>query len=183
MSAVRQGKRDVPAGDELADRPARSAAIAHVMGDRTRVAMLDALVDETELPATELARRVGVSPSTASAHLGRLVEARLVFVERHGRQRLYRLGGPAVAAALEALAAVAPVRPVRSLREATRDELLRAGRTCYDHLAGRLGVELTGALTSRGLLRRGDCAYALTRRGEQAFGDLGLDLAVVRAQR
>ena len=145
--------------------------------------MLDALVDERDLPASELARRVGVSPSTASTHLARLVEARLVTVERHGRQRRYRLAGPAVAEALEALAAIAPLRPVRSLREATRGKLLRDGRTCYDHLAGRLGVELTGALASRGLLRRREGAYVLTRRGEQALGELGVDVADVRAQR
>src|SRR4051794_16347935 len=79
--------------------------------------MLDALVDEADLPASELARRVGVSPSTASAHLTRLVEARLAIVERHSRQRRYRLTGPAVAEAPEALAAIAPLRPcARSAR-------------------------------------------------------------------
>jgi DNA-binding transcriptional ArsR family regulator len=111
-------------------------AIAAVIGERTRVAMLDALVDEADLPASELARRVGVSPSTASAHLTRLVEARLAIVERHSRQRRYRLTGPAVAEALEALAAIAPLRPVRSLREATRGELLRDG------LRSRFGLDL-----------------------------------------
>jgi DNA-binding transcriptional ArsR family regulator len=162
----------------LADIP----AIALVVGNRTRIAMLDALVDEHDLPASELARHGGVSASTASDHLARLVEARLVAVERHGRQRRYRLAGPPVAAALEALAAIAPLRPVQSLGEATRDELLRDGRTCYDHLAGRLGVELTGALSAQGLRRR-DGAYLLTRRGEQVLGDLGVDVVRVRAQR
>src|SRR5919197_681776 len=162
----------------LADIP----AIALVVGNRTRIAMLDALVDEHDLPASERARHGVVSASTASDHLARLVEARLVAVERHGRQRRYRLAGPPVAAALEALAAIAPLRPVQSLGEATRDELLRDGRTCYDHLAGRLGVELTGALSAQGLRRR-DGAYLLTRRGEQVLGDLGVDVVRVRAQR
>jgi DNA-binding transcriptional ArsR family regulator len=170
-------------GERRADGLADIPAVAVVIGDRTRAAMLDALVDERDLPAIELARRVGVSPSTASAHLALLVEARLVAVERHGRQRRYRLAGPPVAAALEALAAIAPLRPVQSLGEATRDELLRDGRTCYDHLAGRLGVELTGALSAQGLLRRRDGAYLLTRRGEQVLGDLGVDVVRVRAQR
>src|SRR5207237_3354975 len=88
-----------------------------------------------------------------------------------------------VAAALEALAAIAPLRPVQSLREATRGELLREGRTCYDHLAGRLGVELTGALAAQHLLRRRDGGYVLTRLGEQVLGELGVDVAGVRAQR
>src|SRR5919197_450358 len=162
----------------LADIP----AIALVVGNRTRIAMLDALVDEHDLPASERARHGVVSASTASDHLARLVEARLVAVERHGRQRRYRLAGPPVAAALEALAAIAPLRPVQSLGEATRDELLRDGRTCYDHLAGRLGVELTGALSAQGLRRR-DGAYLLTRRGGQGLGGLGVDVVRVRAPR
>jgi DNA-binding transcriptional ArsR family regulator len=165
--------------DGLADIP----AIARVIGDPTRVGMLDALVDDRELPASELARRVGVSASTASAHLARLVDARLVAVERHGRQRRYRLADDAVAAAVEALAAIAPPRPVQSLREATRGALLREGRTCYDHLAGRLGVELTGALSSHGILRRHGSGYVLMRGGERSLAELGIDVAVIRAQR
>src|SRR5262245_58915612 len=150
MSANTTRRSSQRRADGVADIP----AIAAVICERTRVAMLDALVDEADLSAGELARRAGVSASTASAHLTRLVESRLAIVERHGRQRRYRLAGPAVAEALEALAALAPPRPVRSLRDATRSELLRAGRTCYDHLAGRLGVQLTAALTSHRLLRR-----------------------------
>jgi DNA-binding transcriptional ArsR family regulator len=159
------------------------AAVAALIGERARAAMLDALVDDHELPATELARRAGVSASTASAHLAKLVDGGLVDVERNGRQRRYRLAGPAVAAAIEALAVIAPSRPARSLREATRAELLRTGRTCYDHLAGRLGVELTSALDRNGLLRRRGRAYLLTRAGERALDDLGVDLVAVRAQR
>ena len=144
--------------------------------------MLDALIEESELPAMELARRVGVSASTASAHLARLVEARLITVERQGRQRRYRLAGAPVAAAVEALTAVAPLRPVQSLREATRAELLRDGRTCYDHLAGRLGVELTRALIARRLLRRVDGDYVVGRRGEQTLSELGIDIACIRRE-
>jgi DNA-binding transcriptional ArsR family regulator len=165
------------------DGVADIAAVAVVIGDRTRVAMLDALLDQPDLPASELAGRVGVSASTASAHLIRLVETGLVTVERHGRQRRYRLTGPAVATALEALAAISPSRPVQSLREATRGELLREGRTCYDHLAGRIGVELTRALVSDRILRRRDGSYVLTRRGERALSEVGVDVARARAQR
>jgi DNA-binding transcriptional ArsR family regulator len=153
-----------------------------VIGDPTRLAMLDALVEESDLPATELARRVGVSPSTASTHLARLVDARLIAVERHGRQRRYRLAGPPVAAAVEALTALAPLRTVKSLREATKAQQLREGRTCYDHLAGRLGVELTRALIARRLLRRVDGSYAVTRRGEQTLSELGIDIARLRRE-
>jgi DNA-binding transcriptional ArsR family regulator len=158
-------------------------AVAILIGDRTRAAMLDALVDEHDLPAAELARRAGVSASTASAHLARLVDGDLLAVEPAGRQRRYRLAGPAVAAAMEALAAIAPTRPIHSLREATRGEQLREGRTCYDHLAGRLGVRLTASLQSSGFLRRWGGEYALTRRGEWVLAELGVDVAGARAQR
>jgi DNA-binding transcriptional ArsR family regulator len=159
------------------------AAVAVLIGERARVAMLDALVDERDLPASELARRAGVSPSTASAHLGKLVDAGLIGVEHRGRQRRYRLAGPPVAAAIEALAAIAPPAPVHSLREATRGELLRRGRTCYDHLAGRLGVELAVALRRGRFLRGRDSGYLLTRRGEQVLTELGIDVAALRGQR
>ena len=158
-------------------------AIAVVIGDPARVRMLEALIEERDLPAGELARRAGVSASTASVHLAKLFEGGLVMVDRRGRQRRYRLTGPAVAAAVEALGAIAPIRPVRSLREAIRGDLLREGRTCYDHLAGRVGVELTRALRRNGILRRRDSAYLLTRRGEQLLTELGIDVARVRAQR
>ena len=158
-------------------------AIAVLIGDRARVRMLEALIEESDLPASELAIRAGVSASTASVHLAKLSGGGLVTVDRRGRQRRYRLAGPAVAAAIEALGAIAPIRPVRSLREATRGDLLREGRTCYDHLAGRLGVELTRALLRNGILRRRGSAYLLTRRGEGLLNELGIDVARVRAQR
>jgi DNA-binding transcriptional ArsR family regulator len=158
-------------------------ALASLIGDRARLAMLDALVDERDLPASELARRAGVSASTASTHLAKLVDGGLLSVERSGRQRRYRVAGPAVASAVEALVAIAPTRRTHSLREATRIELLRDGRTCYDHLAGRLGVELTSALEDGGILRRRRSEYVLTRRGEQALAEIGVDVASARAQR
>ena len=118
--------------------------------------------------------------TAGSADLAKLVEGLLVDVERSGRKRL---AGPAEAAAMETLAAIAPSRPVRSLREATRGELLREGRTCYDHLAGRLGVELTSALERRGFLRRLDRAYRLTPSGRRTLEELGVDVARARARR
>src|SRR5437763_430090 len=164
-------------------RVADIAVVATLIGNRTRLSMLNALVDERDLPATELARRAHVSTSTASEHLAKLVVGELVAVERRGRQRRYRLADAGVAGAVEALAAIAPMRPVQSLREATRGELLREGRTCYDHLAGRLGVQLTEALRRSGVIRRRDGAYILTSSGEKAIVDLGIDVTTLRQQR
>jgi DNA-binding transcriptional ArsR family regulator len=191
--------------------PSRSRHVSHhpdiartagLIADPSRARMLKALSDGRALPAGVLATEAGVSPATASAHLGKLVEAELVTVERAGRCRYYRLAGPDVSVALEALAVIAPPLPVSSLRESSRANALRRSRTCYDHLAGRLGVELMGSLISGGWLtghdgthRPGssvrdrpagygrDLDYRLTDTGRAALTRFGLDLDRLPARR
>lgn len=130
------------------------AAAAKLLADATRAAFCLALLDGRFRTAGELARAGGVSASTASGHLARLLTGGLVEVTSQGRHRYFRLAGPEVAAAVEALAVLAPVGPVRSLREATATRTLREGRTCYDHLAGRLGVAVTDSLVTAGVLTK-----------------------------
>jgi hypothetical protein len=127
------------------------------------------------LPASVLAAEAGVAPSTASPHLARLLDAGLLTVRPQGRHRYYALAGPHVGELIEALARLAPCAPVRSLRDGTRAHALRRARTCYDHLAGRLGIVLTDALTSRGLLRQ-DTGFALTDAGLHWFDAAGIGL-------
>ena len=122
------------------------------MGEPARAAVLVALADGRALAASTLAAEAGVAPSTLSGHMGRLVEGGLVRVEPSGRNRYYRLTGPQVAEAVEALARLAPTHPVRSLRAGTHAEAIRRARTCYDHLAGRLGVALLDALVAEAIL-------------------------------
>src|SRR3954449_7471706 len=135
------------------------AAAAAVLAEPSRARILLALMDRRALPASVLASEAGVAPSTAREHLARLVDTGFLTVERHGRHRYFRIAGPPVADVVEALGAVAPEAPVRSLREGTRAHALRQGRTCYDHLAGRLGTALMGALIERGLLTGGDGCF------------------------
>lgn len=118
--------------------------------------MLLALLDGRALPMSLLASEAGVSASTASAHLSRLVSGGLLRVRQEGRHRYYDLAGPQVGTALEALSLLAPARPVRSLRAGTRAQALRLARTCYDHLAGHLGVAVMSSLIAQGALRGGD---------------------------
>src|SRR5207248_526697 len=125
------------------------AAVAALLGEPARAAMLDALMDGGIRPAGELARRAGIAPSTASGHLMRLLDGGRVSCETHGRQRRYRLASPALPEALDRLARLAPPTGAASLREAARGAALREARTCYDHLAGRLGVAVTEALVAR----------------------------------
>lgn len=132
------------------------AGIGGALADPARCRMLLALDDGRALPAGTLAEAAGVTAPTASSHLAKLVEAGLVVVSPHGRRRYYRLAGPEVAELIEMLMRLGTVRPVTSLKESTRARHLRTARTCYDHLAGRLGVGLMASMLERGHLVGGD---------------------------
>jgi DNA-binding transcriptional ArsR family regulator len=134
------------------------AAVGAVIGEPARALMLNALLGGRALPATELARIAHVAPSTASAHLAKLVDAGLVVVEPHGRHRYHRLAGADVAHALEVLATIAPPLEITTLRAANRAGAERHARSCYDHLAGELGVALTDRLVELGTLERDSLA-------------------------
>lgn len=154
------------------------AALAGLFADETRAAFLLALLDGRAWTAGELARHAHVAPSTASEHLGKLVAGGLLAEERQGRHRYVRLADSRVAQLVEDLAAqVTPdtSRRPRTLREAGAGSAMARARTCYDHLAGRLGITLTDALTHRGLLRQ-DTGFALTDAGLRWFDEAGIGL-------
>ena len=153
------------------------AAAARMLAEPARARVLLALMDRRALPASVLAGEAGVAPSTASEHLARLVDAGFLTVERHGRHRYFRIAGPPVADVIEALGAVAPEAPVRSLREGTRAHALREARTCYDHLAGRLGTALMGAMIDRGVLTGGDGRFDPDAAREDRLSAPGHDIA------
>jgi DNA-binding transcriptional ArsR family regulator len=153
-------------------------AIATLIGDPTRLLILAALTEGLALPAGELAARAGVHPATATAHLRRLIDGGLIVVRAQGRHRYHELAGSKVAAAVEALAQLAPAQPVRSLRTERAARVLAEARTCYDHLAGRRGVELRDRLMSSGALTMvDDRDHGLTDTGRGLLRDVGLDLA------
>jgi DNA-binding transcriptional ArsR family regulator len=165
-------------------RSSEIALVAGLIGDPTRAAMLDALMDGREHAAGELARRAGVMPSTASGHLSRLLAAELIVCEVRGRERRYRVASAEVAAALEALARIAPAAQPRSLRAANRKAAMCTARTCYDHLAGRRGVELRERLLADGALRRaGERDHVLTEHGRARLEQLGLAPVAIAASR
>ena len=125
-----------------------------------------------------------MSAATASSHLRQLTEAGLLAVEARGRHRYYRLAGADVAHLIEALQRLAPAAPVRSLRQGTRAQALREARTCYDHVAGRLGVGMMATLIERGQLSGGDGSYDPARPdGRAGYGhDLDYELTGVGAE-
>ena len=147
--------------------------------------MLHALMDGRALTASELARVAGVTAQTASGHLARMAAAGLLQVEKQGRHRYHRLASPAVAQMMESIMQVAS--GLEALRPAPatgpRDAALRAARTCYDHLAGHLGVSLTDALMAGGHVELMQDAGLVTDAGISLFARIGIDVASLSAGR
>ncbi len=160
------------------------AELAALLAHGTRAGICLALLDGRAWTAGELARRAGIAPSTASEHLTRLVRGGLLVEERQGRHRYLRLAGPSVAQLIEGLAghAPAPPAPTGSLRAATARAALAYARTCYDHLAGRLGVLMYDALLADGRLDRVS-GLSLTPDGWAWAAGLGVPVDVLRAAR
>lgn len=145
--------------------------------------MLQTLLDGQQHAAGDLAHRAGVAPSTAAGHLALLTGAGLVVSQRNGRHNLFRLASPEVAGALEALATISPSKPATGLREFNRNNALKLARTCYDHLAGELGVAVTEALLERGDLARAGEDFQLTRRGKERLSSFGVDIGAAEGAR
>jgi DNA-binding transcriptional ArsR family regulator len=167
----------------VASPDGRAARIAAAIGEPARARMLYSLSDGLARTSTELAAIADVTPSTASVHLQRLKEHDLVKAVAQGKHRYYTLGGPQVAAVLEALSVAAG--PTHGRFVPNTPQYLRAARTCYDHIAGSLGVRLHDCFVRSAWLRsqRGDASYDLTPSGATALGALGIDVDAVRAQR
>ncbi len=156
------------------------AEAASLIGDPTRASMLGQLMDGRARTAKELAGLAGVTPATASGHIAKMTAAGLVAVAAQGRHRYVRLAGPEVADILERLMALAAfARPAQRPRDAD-EAAFRYARSCYDHVAGTLSVELVEALVRRDLLRRGHDGFEPTLAGERWFRALGVDVARAR---
>ena len=152
---------------------AHFAGVAALVADPARARMLTALMDGRARTAKELAYGAGITPQTASSHLGKLLRARLLAMERQSRHRYFRLASPSVGHAVEALMAVSPPRARATAPETPLDEM-RLARTCYDHLAGRLGVGVTEAMVRRRFLKPTGRDFVLTAPGARFLARLGV---------
>lgn len=157
---------------------ARFAEVAALAGNPARASILQALMDGRAFTAAELARVAGVTPQTASGHLMRLVEAGLLARNRQGRHRYHHLASPAVAQMIESIMCLAANVETRRAPLVTgpRDSALRAARTCYDHLAGQLGVAIADALQARGHIALAHDAGLVTESGLALFVRMGMNL-------
>src|SRR5215510_7615618 len=159
------------------------ARIAALIGDHARAEILTALMSGQALTATELGHVAGVTKQTMSAHLAKLLDARLLAVESQGRHRYFRLADRDVARLLESLMQVAYRSGAVPLRSSPREPALRKARVCYDHLAGELGVLAFDSLEQRRFLRSDGEKVEVTARGRQFFSELGIDVDALAQRR
>ena len=159
------------------------AAVASLIADPARASMLSALLGDIALPAGELARLARITPQTASTHLAKLVKGNLLSVTSLGRHRYFRLRDQNVAQALESLALLAGPARVTSLNDSLERKAIHRARTCYDHLAGALGVGLTQALMDHGFVEYHGDAYEVTQAGETWFHSFGIDCSELQQKR
>jgi DNA-binding transcriptional ArsR family regulator len=153
------------------------AEIAHLVGDVARANMLAALLDGRASTALELSLAARVTPQTASAHLAKLVDGRLLHVEKQGRHRYFRLASARVAQTLESIMALAADSAPCHRRPARMNPEMRRARTCYDHIAGEIGVALADGLVERGFVVIEGEAGEVTAPGRDWFAGIGVDLA------
>src|SRR4051794_33678294 len=156
---------------------ANMVEVAALVGDTARATMLAALMSGQALTASELAAIAHISRPTASGHLSKLVNARLLSVTDKRRFRYFRIASPRIAAMLEAIKAVAAIDvPPRHQPHSAEDEALRFARSCYDHLAGKLGVALADALIAQGYVALSEDGGEVTPAGATALSTFGVDL-------
>ena len=173
----------------LTDEPNHFPGLSRIgalLADPGRAAMLWALMDGSARPAGELTMIAGLSPSAASAHLARLTDGGLLALEVRGRHRYFRIASPDIAASIEALANVAQVSaPQRATPRPARTVPLdmRYARTCYDHMAGKLSVQVFERLVERGLLTLHGTALEATADGAARFAEWGIDMSVQKSRR
>ncbi|PAD38953.1 helix-turn-helix transcriptional regulator [Terribacillus sp. 7520-G] len=159
------------------------AAAASLLSEESRSIMLTMMMDGRFHTSGELARAAGITPQTASFHLKKLEEAGFLSRAKQGRHRYYGLKDPAIAQVMESLLTITPPVQVSSFNQAAEDQAIRFARTCYDHLAGSLGILVAETLASNEYVRKEQEQFTLTPMGEAFFSSFGIDLRTLRKKR
>lgn len=157
--------------------------IASLIGDPVRSKVLWTLMDGRAYTATELSICAETSPQNISMHLARLVQSDLLTVEKQGRHRYYRFARQEVAYAIEALTSLIPGKPAERKASTDSDSAIRYCRTCYDHLAGKVSVAITGSLLKQQMILQNKNSFELTGKGRKLFGSLGIAIEELEHQR
>jgi len=159
------------------------AEIAALIGDPARATMVSALLDGRAQTASELASAARITPQTASTHLAKLTEAGVLSVVRSGRHRYFRLALPAVAGMIDGIVAVALGKRPRYRPLSRQARALSAARMCYDHLAGRLSVEIADSFVAREYMVPDDDVAEITPAGTRFLTAFGIELPPRRSSR
>ncbi|WP_243522340.1 helix-turn-helix transcriptional regulator [Bacillus pseudomycoides] len=159
------------------------AKIASLISDTSRATILVQLLDGRPHPATELAHAAKIKPQTASFHLQKLYEAQIIDVEKHGRHRYYKIANHEIAESLENILYLAPPEPVQSFKQSKGSKEIQYARTCYDHLAGKIGVEITNSLLDNEILIKDGLQFKVTKKGQEFFEGFDIDLNSLHKKR
>ncbi len=159
------------------------ANVAKLIADPTRAMIIDALMDGRVRSASHLARMTNVTPQTVSSHLLKLVDGGFLVVEQQGRHRYYQIANSQVAEIMESLGNMAPSLKVKSLRQFEQTKAIRFARTCYDHLAGELGVRITKALIDMNVIVPVERDFEVTASGKTQFMSIGIDSDLLKHSR
>ncbi|AXY72492.1 transcriptional regulator [Paraflavitalea soli] len=159
------------------------SAIASLIGEPARAAMLWSMLDGRAYTAGELALMAGISPQSASNHLNKLIEADLLKMEKQGKHRYYRFAKPEVATAMEAISRLIPHQEKLHRDRSFKNGDIQYARTCYDHLAGRIAVNLTQGLVKQKIIQLKEDEFDVTNKGMSWFDSIGVDIAAVRQQK
>jgi DNA-binding transcriptional ArsR family regulator len=159
------------------------AHLASTLSEPSRAAILTVLLDGRFHTATELTMMIGVKPQTTSYHLNKLLEQNLIKVESQGRHRYFGIQNQEIANTLEMLLTITPPAKIKSLKQSREDEAVRFARTCYDHLAGNLGVQITDSLLATRIIVDENNEFIVTDEGEKFFGEFQINITNVRKKR
>ncbi len=157
--------------------------VAVLLGEPARVTMLWNLLDGQARPAGELAFLSNVSPQSASLHLGKLVNAGMLKVANQGRHRYYTIANPQIAHVIESMETLIPSAAKSKPLPRSQMPDFRMARTCYDHLAGKLAVDIVGAMLTNGLVSLGKKDFVISKTGSNWFSEFGIDIDVLKRER
>ncbi|HQT91926.1 MAG TPA: winged helix-turn-helix domain-containing protein [Candidatus Kryptobacter bacterium] len=157
--------------------------VASLIGDKARSVMLWNLLDGRAYTATELSLCAEVSPQSASNHLAKLVDAGILEVRKQGRHRYYSYATPNAAQVIKSMAGLLPAGPGRNAITKCEPAGIIYARTCYDHIAGRVGVAIASSLVEKKIVRTREKEYLVTGPGRDWFLSLGLDVEEIRSRK
>jgi DNA-binding transcriptional ArsR family regulator len=153
---------------------------ASLISDPSRAAILSVLLDGRFHTASELSLLIGVKPQTTSYHLSKLIEQNMIVVESQGRHRYFGIHNQEIARTIESILVLSPPVKIKSLRQSREDEAMRYARTCYDHIAGFVGVQIADSFIRKGYL---DSDFSLTTEGKKFLEELQVDLKEIKKKR